>query len=309
MVPYSGNGPYCYANATAMLLASIGETILPSRIEVLTGVGLSAFWMPGANLIFFSGTAPDVGVSQALQILGFEYTEKASQEGDPPPFEELGATLQVSPAVLGPLDMGYLHYLPFHEDTAGSDHYVLAYDMDEQEVHLHDPEGFPHVSLPRDQLDLAWKAKRIGYRRGSYRHWASPKRVRRPTEEEIYDGALDFFKTCYHNADDLGTQLNWPIGHEAILACAEYVRGGQVSSQETGHMVGFAFRLGARRALDFATLFDFRDAALATMKRTQARLFGRCHTLAVRKDWASLAAALEQLANVEEAFRGTLFTC
>jgi len=41
MVPYIGNGPYCYANATAMLLASIGENVPPSQIEVLTGQGQS----------------------------------------------------------------------------------------------------------------------------------------------------------------------------------------------------------------------------------------------------------------------------
>ena len=309
MFLYIGNGPYCYANATAMLLATIGEHISPSRIEVLTGVGLGAFWLGDAKLIFFSnlGTAPDIGISKALKLLGFNYIEKSSQESEPAPFEELRSDLAESPAILGPLDMGYLSYNPNHEHLAGVDHFVLAYRMDEQEIHLHDPEGFPHVSLPLDQLKLAWKAERIPYHRGFYRYWTSPKRIHHPTEEEIYNGALQFFKSCYQGTDDFAARENWTIGREAILACAEHVRSGTLSPAEVGHMVHFAFKLGARRALDFAFFFEPHDDELATLKGRQAELFGRCHTLAVAKNWPSLANSLQQLADVEEQFRVTLF--
>ncbi len=33
MIPYIGNGDYCYANATAMLLTASGENVSPSCIE------------------------------------------------------------------------------------------------------------------------------------------------------------------------------------------------------------------------------------------------------------------------------------
>ena len=39
---YVGNGHYCYANVTSMLLASIGESFAPGLIEVLTGMSLGA---------------------------------------------------------------------------------------------------------------------------------------------------------------------------------------------------------------------------------------------------------------------------
>ena len=45
---------YCYANSTAMLLASAGETVSPRLIEVLSGVGLGAF-QNRDGLPFFSG--------------------------------------------------------------------------------------------------------------------------------------------------------------------------------------------------------------------------------------------------------------
>ena len=41
---YIGNGHYCYANVTAMLLASVGETVPPGQVEVLSGAGLGAAW-------------------------------------------------------------------------------------------------------------------------------------------------------------------------------------------------------------------------------------------------------------------------
>jgi hypothetical protein len=288
-----------------MLLASIGEEVSSSRIEVLTGVGLGAFWIGEENLILFSSTPPDVGVSQALTLLGFEYTEKSWPETAPAPLEELRADLAKSPAALGPLDMGYLAYLPF--DEPGADHYVLAYAMDEDQVYLHDPLGFPLVSLSLEQLVLAWKAERIDYRRGSYQYWTSPTRVHHPSAEEIYERALECFRAGYGRADDLAARTHWSVGHEAILACANHVRSGEVLPGEASRLQGFTFHLGARRALDFAALFDFRDGGLAALKRRQATLFGRCHTLAVRKDWLAVAGVLEELADVEGEFRDVLF--
>lgn len=305
MVPYIGNGPYCYANSAAMLLASIGEDTPPSLIEVLTGVGLGAVWVPDAKLVYFSSTPPDVGVSSALERLGFEYVERASAEAQAAPFEELRADLTKSPAVLGPLDMGYLDYLPYREECAGADHYVLVYAMDQNEVYLHDPDGFPHVSLPLDQLELAWRAERVGYRRGSYRYWANPKRVRHPSGQEIYDRTLGDFRTHYQKAKEPTAQGSWPVGRDAILACADYVRGGPPPSM-VGFLTGFAFKLGARRALDYARFFAPHDAELAALKHSQAKLFGQCHVCAMRASWSALAETLETLADAETAFRTAL---
>lgn len=308
MIPYFGNGPYCYANTTSMLLATVGEDIPPARIEALTGVGLGAFWIEDPKQVFFSNVAtpPDVGISKALELLRFNYTEKWSELARPAPIEELRIQLAQSPAILGPLDMGYLSYNPNHKYLAGADHFVLAYEMDDQEIYLHDPEGFPHVSLLLENLEQAWKAERIGYRRGYYRYWASPKRIHYPTEEEIYNQALQFFKSTYLESDEYAARNNWVIGANAFLKCANHVRHGTVLPQVKGHLVHFAFKLGARRALDFAAFFDFHDSNLAALKRRQAELFGKCHTLTVREDWSPLADVLQQLANEEEEFRANL---
>ncbi len=139
-----------------------------------------------------------------------------------------------------------------------------------------------------------------------YRYWTSPKRIHHPTEEELYDEAWQCYKSIYHETDEVAVRKNRIIGRDAILACADHVRSGKISPPEVGHMVYFAFKLGAKRALDFATLFDFRDTDLAALKRRQAELFGGCHTLAAARNWPSLADILQQLADVEEEFRVTL---
>jgi len=84
------------------------------------------------------------------------------------------------------------------------------------------------------------------------------------------------------------------------------VWSGHVAPNLKAHLTYFALQLGAKRALDFATFFAPRSPALAALKYTQAELFGKSHTLAVREDWTSLADTLRALANIEEEFRTSL---
>jgi len=312
MITYLGNGDYCYANATAMLLAASGENIAPSLIEVLSGVGLGAFWIDGADLIFFNSlaTPPDRGISQALELLGFRFVEKWSQEAAPLPFEALRADLVQSPALLGPLDVGFLCYDPLHSNFSGVDHYVLAYGMDDSEIYLHDPAGFPHVALSLEHLELAWKAENIDYRRGFYRYWTALQRCEQPTEEEIFNHALQSFKAGYQTSERIVTHepwaKSWAIGREAILRCANKVRHGKVAPELKAHLTHFMLKLSAQRALDFASFFNPHAPALAALKYRQAELFGKSHTLAVRESWSFLADTLQGLVNLEEEFRTAL---
>jgi hypothetical protein len=308
MITYIGNGYYCYTDSTAMLLASIGEIIPSSRIEVLTGVGLWAFWNEADTMLWFCSlaTTPDRGISKALAMLGFEYTERSSQASDPAPFDQLRADLAKTPVALGPIDMGYLRYNPNCENLSGVDHYVLAYHMDEQEIYLHDPIGFPHVALSLEQLELAWKAEQIDYRRGAYRYWTAPKRVRHPTAEEVYNQAVQYFTACYRFKFDTPPLSEWLCGRDAILAGADCIRNGILAPKSAGFLARFMFQLSARRALDFAAFFEPYNTKLAELKARQAELFGRCHSLAVYGKWTAVADTLQQLADDEEEFQGVL---
>ncbi len=308
MYKYVGNGAYCYSDSMAMLLATIGETINPAQLEVLTGVGLGAIWVKEMKMPFFNNlaTMPDRGLGVALKTLGFDYTEKWGDDPDAPPFAALRADLAVGPAVLGPLDFGYLSYNPIHQDAGGADHYVFAYAADDRGVYLHDPDGYPYVHLPYEHLATAWKAERIPYRREPYRYWLNPIRVAQPTEDAIYNQALAYFQSLYQETDTLAAQEHWVIGSEAMRLFADYLRSGMVTENTLSQAVFFSFPLGARRANDFVAFFRERHPELAELKHQQAKLFGKCHTLTVQKNLGAAADALNELAGIEDEFRATL---
>ena len=303
-IPYIGNGAYCYANATAMFLSFIKENIAPSTIEVLSGVGLGAF-LNKENNLFFSNVSntPDKGISKALDILGFVYREKVKEKEGSAPIRELKKDLKKSPAILGPLNMGYLKYNPGHQRHKGVDHYVLVYALDNEKVELHDPVGFPCVFLPVHQLKLAWKAKDIFYRRGFYRYWTLPRRTESPTEKEIYKRAIKFFKSTYQESVDKASKEKIVIGHKAIITTANRVKRKEILESEITHLAHFALPLGAKRALDFSSFFKQHDRKLAELKYKQAKLFGESHVLVTQKRWTLLRETLKHLAILEEKFR------
>jgi len=307
-LPYVGNGAYCYANSTSMLLGHIGENVPPSKIEVLTGVGLSASLKKKGGFLYFNNQTflPDLGISRALEILGFDCQNKVSKTEENFPIDELKKDLIKMPAILGPVDMGYLTYNPRHKYLKGTDHYVFAYEIKGEEVFLHDPAGFPFVSLSFKDLREAWKANGISYKRGYYRYITDVKRVSSPTEKDIYNTALDYFKSLYKKGKEKTSKAVWLIGKDAIFHVVEKVKKNGLTENEVGHFIYFALPLGAKRALDFASFFDYQDKNLASLKREQAQLFGEAHTRTVGKNWGLLARALGQLADIEENFQREL---
>lgn len=310
LIPFVGNGPYCYSNAISMLLSTVGEQISPRVLEAYTGVGLGAFWLPKEKLLFFSSISnpPDLGISRALRLLGFNYEEKVTTDPGNPPFEQLRADLARSAAVLGPLDMGYLPHNPLHGRMTGADHFVLAYRFEKDGLMIHDPEGFPSVLLPFRELELSWRADNIGYRRGHYRYWTSPRRVLHPSQEELYNSNIRSLQRVYSEAETIASKDHWRIGTEAITTLARHVKTEKVSPSERGFMVHFSLKLGARRALDFASFFEPRHPGLAGLKQKQAEHFGTSQAYAVQRKWARVAESLEHLAGIETEFHDTLIS-
>ncbi|NGQ95284.1 BtrH N-terminal domain-containing protein [Brevibacillus sp. SYP-B805] len=304
---YIGNGAYCYANSTAMLLHSIGEKIAPSLIEVLTGVGLGAMWEEALQFAWFNGrVAPDEGIGRALDLLGFTFLAQGCDTTSAPPVEDLRTHLKDGPAVVGPLDMGMLLYHPNHSYLGGSDHYVLVYAADDENVYLHDPAGYPHVSLAWEPFGLAWRAEKIPYRRYPYQFWTRPSRQRTPAEQELFGQAIRYFQTVYRETEEEAGQKGLPCCEKAIRAFADAIEQETITPEGRNHMRYFLFQLGARRALDYANFFARRLPGLARLKERQAQLFGTCHVHAVADNRQDLAAALRALAHAEEQFRHAL---
>lgn len=306
MLSYIGNGAYCYANSSSMFLETIGEKVSPALLEVLSGVGIGATWLEQPKLLFFGEVIPDRGVSRAFEILGYEWKEISGDAEGEPPLEELRRDLERGPVLLGPLDMGHLTYNPNAPYLGGSDHFVLAYKIDDEAIYLHDPAGFPFVSLPLSQFVLAWKAERIIDRVFSYHYWTAPKRKNSPSETEIYTNAIQYFKKTYQESASAAPNSEILHGKEAILRVVKRIKEEEgLTPGEIGHLSYFALQLGARRAMDYAAFFaKFGAGDLAAIKEKQAKQFGRCHTLIVEKNYLALADALYELAEIEDEFRG-----
>jgi hypothetical protein len=115
-----------------MLLESSGANIELPLIEVLSGVGLGAFWLKDQSLLFLSGWAcsPDVGIFKSIQPLGFVVKEESEADGTIMPIHTLKCNLEHGPVMIGPLDIGELEYQPNAHLGKGSDHYVLVLSID-----------------------------------------------------------------------------------------------------------------------------------------------------------------------------------
>ena len=120
----------------------------------------------------------------------------------------------------------------------------------------------------------------------------------------MFDRALGWFASVY--GSEATAPHGWLTGVAAVRAHVADLRAGTVTPSQAGHLTGFVYKLGARRALDYAAFFGERRPDLAELKRRQAALFGRAHTLAVREDWSSVAAVAEQIAEIEERLTDAL---
>lgn len=289
---------YCYANSTAMLLSSIGEDISPKLIESLTGVGLGAMYHEKSGLTFFSGAKgePDVGITKSLEILGFKFVEEG--DFDDPPYRRVEELLPQSPVVAGPVDMSFLNYNPNRPKTEGVDHFVLIHRINDDKIYLNDPAGFLNVFILRDEFTKAWKATRIGYKRGSYRFWAQPKRKSNPSEDDIYEMAMNFFRDLYAGAEQEKREGK-KIDEEAIVMLADGFKERKLKDFQINFLSGFALPLGAKRALDFAGFVQKHNQKLAGLKYDQSKLFGEAQSLLMNNRIEELVVILNDLASIE----------
>ena len=303
MTRYFGNGPYCYSNAVSMLLSSTGEEVSPSLVEVLTGVGHGPVFYEERSQLFYFGDChmpPDTGITTALTELGFDFTETACDSPHSPPLDRLASTLKNGPAILGPLDMSQLKYNPSHRFLNGADHFVLAYDLDDRYVFLHDPEGFPFVRLLIEDLVAAWRADSVDYKRGHYRCWHSPSRTRHPSTEDLTNVAMEQIKVAYSRVEPLESVKT---GNDATFLLLAALMSDPVSGSLKSHLLNFALKLAARRAGDYAEFFRESRPVLSDLKYQQAVLLGRCHSNGAYDDWPSVVDDLRTLSELEEHIR------
>ncbi len=302
MIPaYTGSGPYCYSNSLHMCLALAGMPSVPAvaLIECMTGMPFGASFLKVESPLFFPSpgakTNPDRGLSRALDTLGWTCLEQRSEEPDAA-LAMLQDALDRGPALVGPLDMGWLSYDPLHAHKRGGDHFVVALRLDGDLVQLHDPQLYPFAVLPVGDLVRAWNAQGIGYATAPYTLRCDFRAVRGVPEDQMLADTLATAREMV-SAVPAG-----PVAYGGALAFSQAAEALRRDPPEpfTGLLVHFALPLGARRCVDAAGfLHRMGRTDAARLMADKAQAFGQAQYHAAQRDWARTAALFEVLAGLE----------
>jgi len=251
-----------------------------------------------AELFFFSGPNPDLGLTRAIETLGWTCTlECGGDEGEA--FSRLQAAVQQGPVLIGPVNMGYLTYNPNHAYLLGADHYLIVLSLGADHVLVHDPKGFPCAALPVDNLLKAWRAEEMDlvYTDEPY----TMRTAFRPAEANNRRQMIE--RTLPQMSANLRQELWKPGmygGVTALRMLAQTFRT-QVPERLAVHLFYFALPLGLRHKVD-AQVF-LREGNLseaAGLIEEQACLLGRAQYAGVQRSWSEVGTLIEQVAGLEE---------
>lgn len=299
MQMYFGDVSLCYSYSLAMALETYGYDFKAEFLEAIMVMGNGASIVKEDEehpLVFFDNGMPDLSISHSLKILGFDYEDFYLKNGLEVDLEEIKRKLETflsnGPVVLGPLDMGHLTYNPNHTILYGVDHFVTVYDIDDQYLHLHDPAGFACMKVAFKDILEAWKAEAIDYKRGAYSMWGNFKKVKSPSQTEIYQETARIMKNRYLN------------GQNGVLECyAKAVAENGLNTEQKQLHQYFSFKLAAVRNLYLSKFLKDHDPEGARLKEELATLFGQAHLSCLKEDYQELAHLLYQIAKVGGRFR------
>ena len=299
MQMYFGDVSLCYSYSLAMALDAYGYDFKVEFLEAIMAMGNGASIVKEDDqhpLVFFDNGMPDLSISHSLKILGFDYEDFYLKDGAEVDLEEIKRKLETflsnGPVVLGPLDMGHLTYNPNHTILYGVDHFVTVYALDGQYLYLHDPAGFACMKVTFNDIIEAWKAEAIDYKRGSYSMWGNFKKVKSPSQTEIYQETARIMKNRYLN------------GQSGVLECyAKAVAENGLNTEQKQLHQYFSFKLAAVRNLYLSKFLKDHNPEGTRLKEELATLFGQAHLSCLKENYQELSHLLYQIAEVDGLFK------
>ena len=299
MQMYFGDVSLCYSYSLAMALDAYGFDFKADFLEAIMVMGNGASIVKEDEehpLVFFDNGMPDLSISHSLKILGFDYEDFYLKDGLEVDLEEVKGKLETllsnGPVVLGPLDMGHLTYNPNHTILYGVDHFITVYALDGQYLYLHDPAGFACMKVAFKDILEAWKAEAIDYKRGAYSMWGNFKKIKSPSQTEIYQETARIMKNRYLN------------GQNGVLECyAKAVAENGLNTEQKQLHQYFSFKLAAVRNLYLSKFLKDHDPEGARLKEELATLFGQAHLSCLKEDYQELSHLLYQIAEVDSLFK------
>jgi hypothetical protein len=278
--------------------SSTGNIPEMSFLEFLSTVTLGKFYVRAPHLFFPTGPGvePDKGVSLALDMLGWTCEDfYGGTEGEA--VAHLRHAAPHGPVMVGPVDMAHLTYTPGHEHMAGVDHYVVVVGVDEAHVRLHDPAGYPWVSLALSNFVEAWRAERVDYGLRPFRMRWNFRQAQAPTRREMIGRTVALIR------ERMAVDWSHPefaLGQAALCALAEDLRKGDFPEGSTSRLIWFALPLAAAHLSNAAAyLREGGFDGISDLALEAALLYGETLGHATQHQWEAVAAILERAAPVE----------
>jgi hypothetical protein len=157
--------------------------------------------------------------------------------------------------------------------------------------------------LPLPDLLEAWRAKRVGYRRGAYTLRARFRQERHVSRREAIERTLPLARANVRMTPGGPEQYG---GSHALARLAAGPRG-EVSAGLERNLLGFSLPTAARRAVDAAGfLAEGGQQDAAEVMNRQAMLWGQAVSAAARQCWEDTAQILDELADAERSLATTL---
>lgn len=269
--PYIGSGPYCYANSFAMMFGEHAPST--AVIELATGSPFGMQMLGGALPLFDPyGWDPDAGFDGALAALGWTSARRYGGHADEA-LARLREALADGPVWVGPVEMGHLRHQPGMRGPIQADHYIVALAIEDGQVLMHDPQGFPYATLPLADFMTAWAAETIDYG-APYTLRTRFERIAAVSETEAIRAALPAAMRWLSMAPRRPVPAGTLGNADAALALADRLRAGCDEALRM-HLIHFAVRVGARRASDTAACLARAGCAQSSrIAAAQARLIG-----------------------------------
>lgn len=292
-IPYTGSGPYCYANAFAMMFGAAAPSTVVVEFATSSPFGMQLI---GGKLPFFDpyGWDPELSFEETLAALG--WTSDVVKGGSAQEaLLRLKAALADGPVWVGPVEMGYLRHQPGMSGPIEADHYVVVLEVDGERVLMHDPQGYPYATLPLADFMAAWEARTLSY--GTpYTMRTGFVRRRKVSEPDAIRASLPAARR-WLSMKNVPSTPEGSLGNGAAAEALAGLVGGGCSKGLRAHLIHFAVRVGARRANDAAAcLARIGHEKAAGIAAEQARLIGSLQYPLTMRDDATAAAQLMKLA-------------
>lgn len=304
LVPFAGEMSYCLIKSLKMVLDHRGHDYPLAWLEVVSGEPFGFVYIRDKQSFFaVDGYAYHRAGEHLLRTLNYEYTYTGSPD-DTAALASLEEALQSGPVAVGMLDMGYLTYMPEHQQLHGVDHAIVVLALQPDAVIVHDPAGYPAVPLPLNDFLEAWK--RDIYTGKPYGLWQIGKRGQAPTKEEIWQKTLARARENFAwEAEELFPGGPMALyGPTAMRTLAADLRDWPQIG--LGPLPYFSWRVSGQRCQASAVFLREKLPAASAIRWEESLLYGQLQQASSVLKRDALPVLLERLAELEERFIAAL---